>query len=79
MTCQDCDLLQLLPVTLHNGKSVCRNCPLWRQECEAREVLRMSRSAQDLYLQKVEAKRGRLGLRELQGEIFALQAPKKLL
>lgn len=72
MTCQDCDLLLLLPVTLNNGKSVCRNCPLWRQECEAREVLRMSRSAQDLYLQKVEAKRGRLGLRELQGEMIRL-------
>ena len=77
MTCQNCDLLQLLPVTLHNGKSVCRSCPLWRQECEAREVLRMSRSAQDQYLQKVEAKRGRLGLWELQGEMINLQSTKK--
>lgn len=77
MTCQNCDLLKLLPVTLHTGKSVCRNCPLWRQECEAREVLRMSRPAQDQYLQQVEARRGRLGLRELQGEMINLQSLKK--
>jgi len=77
MTCQDCDLLQLLPVTLHTGNSVCQNCPLWRQECEAREVLRMSRSAQDSYLQQVEARRGRLGLQELQGEMINLQSTGK--
>jgi len=58
MSCLGCNLIELHPVTLNDGRTVCNNCTDWRMECEAREVLKMPLEARREYLEGVERKRG---------------------
>ena len=67
MECLGCELTNV--VTLSSGVTVCPSCPMWRAECEAREVLSKPLEQRKAYLEKVEEKRGKAGCDELKAAI----------
>ena len=69
MECLGCNLIENNAVTLNDGRSVCSSCPMWRVECEAREVLSKPLEQRKAYLEKVEEKRGKAGCDELKAAI----------
>lgn len=60
MTCLGCQRLENADqcVTLVSGAVVCTYCPAWMLECEARELLKLPKSARIEALKKRELKRG---------------------
>lgn len=42
--CLGCEGISERPVGLIDGRVVCNECPDWRMECEARHILRVSKS-----------------------------------
>lgn len=73
MTCLGCNNIEVKPVKLHDGRTVCSSCADWRHECEARAIMAMhtlqDRRAQ---LDGVQAKRGLPARKELETTIKAL-------
>ena len=69
MECMGCELINIAPVMLNDGRVVCPSCPAHRLECEAREVLSKPLEARKAYLEKVEEKRGKVGCDELKAVI----------
>ena len=60
MDCLGCNLIEIQPVTLLDGTSVCTSCELWRAECEVRVVLMMRTLIERrAYLELVEKHRGK--------------------
>ncbi len=59
------------PVQLHDGTMVSSYSDLWRQECEAREILAMaSKAERQAYLERVELRRGRAATDRLRAVVM---------
>tara|TARA_R110000868_G_scaffold112061_2_gene302043 strand:+ start:191 stop:430 length:240 start_codon:yes stop_codon:yes gene_type:complete len=77
MNCQTCDLVEIAPVTLHDGRVVCSTCICWLHECEARHVLKKPQAGQNEYLRKIVEARGSLARMQLAAEMQKLQKSEK--
>jgi hypothetical protein len=70
--CLGCQLMEISPVTLREGKTVCSSCPMWRAECEARMVVGLASLDQRRdYIAGVAKERGRLAADALKAEVAA--------
>ena len=78
MECLGCNLIEDHAVTLNTGKAVCSSCPVWRLECEARDVMaKETLEARRAYLAGVESKRGMSAANELRDAITAEWGKRK--
>lgn len=69
--CIGCNLVNIAPITLTDGRTVCSSCPDYRLQCEAKDVLGKPLEARKAYLAGVEAKRGKAGADLLKAAITA--------
>lgn len=72
--CLGCNLIELHPVTLCNGKVVCSSCEAWRKECEARFALK---NKPRTYLARIREKRGEKAYEELRQAMYELKGFKQ--
>ena len=76
MDCLGCNLIEISPVTLRDGRVVCSSCECWRFECEARFVLTKPNDEKRDYLEGIGKKRGEAARQELRKEMIALHMMK---
>lgn len=73
-SCLGCNALESPEalVTLVDGRTVCRSCDDWRQECEARAFLKMPELERNAALQDRVKKRGVDSVNELRRLMAAI-------
>ena len=79
MTCFECSLIEIAPVTLRTGAVVCSSCKAWRHECEARDTLKRPLPEIEHYFKLVEKARGAEAKHHLRDEMIALHKAKSVL
>lgn len=73
MTCLGCNNIEVKPVKLVDGRTVCNTCEDWRHECEARAIMDLrSTNERRAWLEGIEKKRGQAARLALQDTIKAL-------
>jgi hypothetical protein len=74
MTCLGCaQMATRNTATLHDGRTVCTQCPDWIAECDARTTLRMpTKDDRRRYLDLVAKRRGRDAADELKALMLAI-------
>ena len=77
MECLGCNLIDIAPVVLRDGRTVCNKCRAWMLECEARQVLSMPLAKRQMHLVLVERARGKAGADRLKNEIMIQHGARK--
>ena len=78
MTCLGCNNIEVKPVQLVDGRTVCNTCPDWRHECEARAIADLpTLSDRRAWLETIEHKRGKASADGLRTTMTALWAAKQ--
>lgn len=74
VTCAGCNNIEVHPVKLVNGTTVCNSCPAWRHQTEAEHILKLPTLAdRRAWLEVIAKKRGepaREALQKTMGELW---------
>lgn len=72
MTCLGCNLIEVKPVALRDGRVVCNSCPDWMAECEIRMVAGWPTNEQRAdFLRLVKKHRGDAAADQLRADVWA--------
>ena len=72
LDCAGCNLIEVQPVALSDGRTVCSSCEDYRAECEARQLLQKPRQERQAYYGLVESKRGKTAATDLVERVNAI-------
>ena len=71
MTCLGCNFVEMKPVMLADGRTVCSNCEDYRNECEIRSIAQMPSNAERAtFLALVRKSRGDAIADQLRADVW---------